>query len=166
MEMMNQDRTDFRLFGIRMVKDLETQKNNLKFILSFTLAPFVPFYTLLRTGWDFILIRYVFLVIFYYAFFVKLMVSIIGSQGISTNNSIVYSLVKSMLPVCLFFSLLFIVLCVCECFFQRRLSWNRCSWKNYDSFQHSESQWNKAGIIFFGLYILCVLAGFIFYMLI
>lgn len=163
MEIKNQDRTDFRLFGIFQVKDLETQKNNIKFILSFSFAPFVPYYTLIRTGWDFIVLRYVLLVIFYFSFFTKIMVSIMGGQGVALTNSLFVTILKSMLPVILLFSLLYICLGIFECFFQRRLSWNRCSWKDYESFHRSEKDWNKVGIIFFSLYFLAVIAGFVLY---
>ncbi len=159
MEIKNQDRIDFRWFGFQKIKDLEIQKNNAKFILSFTFAPFAPFYTLIRTGWDFLMLRYLLLVIFYFSFFTKIMISIMGGQEVKTSESFSITILKIMLPVVLLFSILYIGLCIFECFFHRRLSWNRCAWKDYESFYHSEKNWNKAGIIFFALYVLLILTG-------
>ena len=47
---------------------------------------------------------------------------------------------------------------ILECFFARRLSWNRLSWKDFESFQYSENQWNVAGMVFLAIRVLAILA--------
>jgi len=34
-------------------------------------------------------------------------------------------------------------------FYCRRLSWNRCEWKDIDSYEQGEKNWNIAGLVFF-----------------
>lgn len=41
----------------------------------------------------------------------------------------------------------------------KRLSWNRCEWKDYASFEQGERSWNIVGIIFFSLQTLAIFAS-------
>ena len=54
-----------------------------------------------------------------------------------------------------------------EGMYSRRLSWNRLSWKNFESYQYSEEQWNIAGLVFFIMrlfaIILCIVLLIVFW---
>jgi ABC-type dipeptide/oligopeptide/nickel transport system permease component len=52
--------------------------------------------------------------------------------------------------------LIFLAIKLFQCFHCRRLSWNRCEWKDYDSFEQGERNWHMVGMVFFILQMLSI----------
>jgi hypothetical protein len=164
----NLERTNFNWFGVKEIKNLETlDESQIKEMLKFSFAPFVPYwvYSFIRTNWDFLLLRYLSIVVFYIFYFVFYFTFIFNTAFRSFKNELTDNFPAQMLEkglimiavaVVLFLILLFAAE-ICECFVARRLSWNRLSWKDFESYQYSERQWNMAGLVFLVIRVLAIL---------
>jgi hypothetical protein len=167
-ELKNLERTNFNWFGIKELKHMETlDEQQIKETMKFSFAPFVPYwiYSFIRTNWDFLLLRYLAIVVFYIVYFVFYFVFILdtilkGAKSFGDNDFPMEMMGKGLIligiAVVLFLVLLFAAE-ICECFVARRLSWNRLSWKDFESYQYSERQWNMAGLVFLAIRILAIL---------
>jgi len=164
----NLERTNFNWFGVKEIKNLDTlDEAQIKEMMKFTFAPFIPYwaYSFIRTNWDFLLLRYLAIFIFYIFYFVFYFTFIFDITFRNIKSDLTDSFPNQMLSkgliligiaLVLFLVLLFAAE-ICECFFARRLSWNRLSWKDFESYQYSESQWNIAGMVFLAIRILGIL---------
>lgn len=164
----NLERTNFNWFGVKEIKNLDTlDETKIKEMMKFTFAPFVPYwvYSFIRTNWDFLLLRYLSIVVFYIFYFVFYFSYIFNIAFRNMKSDLTESFPAEMLgkglmlvavAVVLFLILLFTAE-ICECFVARRLSWNRLSWKDFDSYQYSENQWNIAGLVFLVIRVLAIL---------
>jgi hypothetical protein len=167
-EFKNLERTNFNWFGVKELKNKESlDEAQIKEMMKFTFAPFIPYwvYSFIRTNWDFLLLRYLAIFIFYIFYFVFYFTFIfdIAFRNIKSdltdnfpNQMLSKGLILIGIALVLFLVLLFAAE-ICECFFARRLSWNRLSWKDFESYQYSESQWNIAGMVFLAIRILAIL---------
>ena len=62
MDFKNLERTNFNWFGIKEIKDFTNfDATQINFMLKYSFGPFVPYwaYSVLRSNWDFILLRFV-----------------------------------------------------------------------------------------------------------
>lgn len=170
-ELKNLERTDFNWFGVKELKHMDTlDEQQIKETMKFSFAPFVPYwvYSFIRSNWDFLLLRYLSIVVFYIVYFVFYFSFIFDTLLKSSKHLSDSEFPKEMVgkgliligvALVLFLVLLFAAE-LCECFVARRLSWNRLSWKDFESFQYSENQWNIIGLVFLAIRVLAIL-GFI-----
>ena len=172
MEFKNLERTTFKWFSLREIKELDQVEGQLKFINSFSFGPFVPYnlYHFFHNLWDFYIMElvsnYVNMIIFYIFYIGVIFTGVFkGAESIETMGSTpdFSSLLGSLFPLILTGIVVVLVIFygvkLFQCFHCRRLSWNRCEWKDYDSFEQGERNWNVVGMIFFILQTLGILIG-------
>jgi hypothetical protein len=161
----NLERTTFKWFSLREVKELDQVEDKLKFINSFSFGPFVPYnlYHFFHNLWDFYVMElassYVYLFVFYFVYlgflinFFKGMFSSINSidsiNSIPDPSSFFGALFPMMLIGVILSLIIYLGVKLFQCFTCRRLSWNRCEWKDYDAFEQGERNWNVVGMVFF-----------------
>lgn len=167
-ELKNLERTNFNWFGVKELKHMDTlDEQQIKETMKFSFAPFVPYwiYSFIRSNWDFLLLRYLAIVVFYIVYFIFYFVFVLdaitkGATNFGKSDFPMEMMGKGLLligiAVVIFLVLVFAAE-ICECFVARRLSWNRLSWKDFESYQYSERQWNMAGLVFLLIRLLAIL---------
>lgn len=170
MKFKNLERTTFKWFSLREIKELDQVEDKLQFINSFSFGPFVPYnlYHFFHNLWDFYVMElassYLYLFVFYFmyiGFLINMFTGMFSSlNSMDTMDSIpsLSSLFGSFVPMILIglvvILLIFFAVKLFQCFHCRRLSWNRCEWKDYESFEQGERNWNMVGMVFFILQVL------------
>ena len=174
MEFKNLERTRFNWFATKEIKDLDLVEYNLPFITKFSFGPFVPYYlyNIFHNCWDLLILEFVagsvvgiigFLGGFFYGLSSELSTSSVSKIDFSTGKDLYSgdSAFLSYYPYLIVFIVLILIVIfgikIYQCINCRRLSWNRCEWKDYESFEMGEKNWNIAGLVFFVLQMISLL---------
>jgi hypothetical protein len=175
MEFKNLDRTRFNWFAMKEIKNLDEVGDKLPFITKFSFGPFAPYYlySLFHNLWDFLVLEIVvgtvFGLIAYIGIMAKVFLSDIKTSSVSkydfsksrdlySGDSAFLSSYPYILIILGFLILIvFFGIKIYQGIYSRRLSWNRCEWKDYESFEQGEKNWNIAGLVFFILQIFSLL---------
>jgi hypothetical protein len=174
MEFKSLDHTRFNWFATKEIKNLDEVRDKLPFITKFSFGPFVPYYlySLFHNLWDFLVLEIVagsvIGFIAYIGFMIKYLSTEFNTSTVSkydfTKGKDLYSgnsAILSYYPyIIILVNLILIVLFgikIYQCINCRRLSWNRCEWIDYESFEIGEKNWNMVGLVFFILQMFCLL---------
>jgi hypothetical protein len=180
MEFKNLERTRFSWFATKEIKNLDKVGDKLPFITKFSFGPFVPYYlySLFHNLWDFLVLEIVagtfFGMIAYIVILAKFLMTELNTSSVSnydfSKGRDLYSGDSGFLTsqpyilIILGFLILIVVfgIKIYQGINSRRLSWNRCEWIDYESFEMGEKNWNIAGLVFFVLQIIFLLVVFTF----
>ncbi len=149
----NLNKPKFNWFKVDEIRDIDTLADNEKNELhKFSFAPFTPsyFYTWLRDGWDFLILRIAISIILMIGYYVFLFSLSIANDVTSSQNFSGFSILV------LVYLLLDFVIRLIQGKYTKLLSWNRLSWDDFESYEYSEQQWHIAGLAFFILEILAI----------
>jgi hypothetical protein len=177
MEFKNLERTRFNWFATKEIKNLDETSDKLPFITKFSFGPFVPYYlySFFHYCWDFLVLEFavsfVVGIIAYAGIMIKFLSSELNTSSVSpydfSKSRDLYSGDPAMVTYFPYIVVGLIVLVLVmlgiklyQCVYCRRLSWNRCEWIDYESFEMGEKNWNLAGLVFFILHMLTLLIVF------